>query len=94
MEATFAVDGNFNATATLVLSGVDNGTFTLSGPTIGNTMQLSGIVGSQEVEFVTYLDVKGVYGGIPQSLIVIQMPYPTSTKNGTFGENGTLNPTN
>lgn len=88
------VDGNFNATATLVLSGVDNGTFILSGPLVGKTIQLSGMVSSQDVEFVAYYDVEGVYGGIPQSLIVFQTPYPTSTKNGTYGYNGTLNPIN
>ena len=94
VQATFAVDNNFNVTATLVLSGVDNGTFTLSGPMIGNTMQVSGTVGSQQVEFVAYFDVKGVYGGLPRSLIVFQMPYPTTTVHGTLGYSGTLNPTN
>ncbi len=84
--------------ATVVASGVDNGTYTLSGPMIGNTMQLSGILSSQQVELVAYFDIRGAYGGPAQSLIVFQLAYPISTQAepgpSTYGYNGTLNPTN
>ena len=96
VQATFAVDNNFNVTATLVLTGVDNGTSTLSGPMFGNAMEISGMVGSQQVTLAAYFDVEGVYAGVPRSLIVFQLPYPTSaaTKYSTYGYNGTLSPTN
>jgi hypothetical protein len=96
VQATFAVDNNFNVTATLVLSGVDNGTFTLSGPMFGNAMQLSGMVGTQQVTLAAYFNAEGLDNGVPRSLSVFQLPYPTSaaTKYSTYGNNGTLNPTN
>jgi hypothetical protein len=98
VQVSFAMDASFNITATIVASGVDNGTYTVSGPMIGNTMQLSGILGSQQVELVAYYDVKGAYGGSTQSLIVFQNAYPISTQvepgPSTQGYNGTLNPTN
>lgn len=97
VQVSFAMDASFNITATSVTSGVDNGTYTLSGPMIGNTMQLSGILGSQQVELVAYFDVKGAYGGSAQSLIVYQLAYPISTQatdNTELGYMGTLNPTN
>lgn len=90
--ATIAVDKNFNATVTLVSSEGDNGTYVLIGPMIGNTLQLSGTIGSQQVEIVRYFDVKGIYGGASRSLIVFQTPYPTSTTHGTYTYCGTLNP--
>jgi hypothetical protein len=91
VQVAFAVDSNFNVAGTLILSGVDRGTFTLSGVMIGNTLQLSGTVGTQQVEFVGYFDLHGAYGGSPESLIVFQMPYPISPTNGAYAYSGTLN---
>lgn len=95
VQVSFAMDGSFNITATLTATGSDNGTYSLSGPMTGNAMQLSGILGNQEVELVAYYDVKGVYGGSAQSLIVFQNSYPISTQQkgtSTYGYSGTLNP--
>jgi hypothetical protein len=95
VQVAFAMDANFNITATVVATGFDNGTYMLSGPMIGNTLQLSGILGNQQVELVAYFDVKGIYGGPPQSLIFYQLPYPISAQQTAYmnGYNGTLNPT-
>jgi len=54
----------------------------------GKGLQLSGMLGSQQVELVTYFDVSGSYGPA-QSLIVFQMPYPVGASD-TFAYNGTI----
>jgi len=91
VQAALGVDGNFNVTATLILSGADNGVFTLSGLMIGNTIQVSGTIGTQQVELVGYFDIQGLYGGSPESLIVFQIPYPISPPNWISAYSGTLN---
>jgi hypothetical protein len=69
---------------------VDNGTFVLNGTMSGKTMQLSGMLGAQQVDLETYFDVAGAYGGAPESLIIWQMAYPVG--NHGLGYAGTLSP--
>jgi hypothetical protein len=63
----------------------------LNGTMAGKTMQLSGMLGTQQVELETYFDVAGAYSGAPESLIVYQMPYPVGAGH-TDGYSGTLSP--
>jgi len=72
---------DYNLSASLALSGpVDNGTFTLSGTTIGNVMFVSGQVNSSTLTLLGYFDRAGTYTKFPNSLLVFN--YDTQSNAG------------
>jgi len=78
---TLTESPDYNLSASLALSGpVDNGTFTLSGTTIGNVMFVSGQVNSSTLTLLGYFDRAGTYTKFPNSLLVFN--YDTQSNAG------------
>lgn len=69
-------------TVTAQLTGVDNGTFTLTGTAIGNSMFVNGPVSGANISLLAYYDRQGVFSGYPGSLLVFN--YATQAKVGVL----------
>ena len=73
-----APDHSLNVTA--VLTGVDNGTFSLQGSAVGNIIFASGPVGGNTLTLFGYYDRAGVYTKMPNSLLIFD--YDTAASAG------------
>jgi len=68
-------------TVSVVLTGpVDNGTFTLTGSTVGNVMFVSGLVNGNNLNLFGYFDRAGAFTKMPNSLLVFD--YDTQVNAG------------
>jgi len=78
---TLTENPDYSLTASLALAGpVDNGTFTLTGSSVGNVMFVSGQVNSSTLTLFGYFDRAGLYTKFPNSLLVFN--YDTQSTAG------------
>lgn len=79
---TLSEGSDQSLTVTAQLTGADNGTFTLTGTAIGNSMFVSGTVSGQDISLLGYYDRQGTFSGYPGSLIVFN--YVSQAKAGVL----------
>lgn len=79
---TLTESGNQSLTLTAQLTGADNGTFTLAGTAIGNSLFVNGAIDTQNVTLLGYYDRQGTFSGYPGSLLIFN--YLTQAEAGVL----------